>query len=92
MVSAYSRSVQYVIDVHSDLQSLTECSFVKNGLSEVVSHQCRPFKVSVRFLWSSMLALSIVMVLLVLIWVAKAYQDRGRSFSICSITPTNIPR
>ncbi|XP_041003649.1 uncharacterized protein LOC121249058 [Juglans microcarpa x Juglans regia] len=92
MVSAYSRSVQYVIDVHSDLQSLTECSFVKNRLSEVVSHQCQPFKVSIRFLWSSMLALSIVMVLLVLIWVAKAYQDRGRSFSLCSITPNIIPR
>jgi hypothetical protein len=87
MVSAYSRSVQYLLDIYPDLKSLTECSFVKDRFSDVVSHQCRPFRVSIRLLWSSMLSLSIVMAVLVLIWVAKAYQDRGRCFSICSIKP-----
>lgn len=87
MVSAYSRCVQNLLDIYPDLKSLTECSFVKDTFSDVVSHQCRPFRVSIRLLWSSMLSLSIVMVVLVLIWVAKAYQDRGRCFSICSINP-----
>ncbi|KAB1214913.1 hypothetical protein CJ030_MR5G024519 [Morella rubra] len=44
IVSAFSRSVQYLLDVYPDLQSLTECSFVKNIFSDIVSHQCRPFK------------------------------------------------
>lgn len=87
MISAYSYSVQSLLDVYPDVQSLVECTFVKDRFSDVVSHQCKPFSNSIRLLWSSMLSLSIFMVVLVLIWVTKAYQDRGRSFTMCSITP-----
>ena len=87
MVSAYSNSVQSLLDIYPDLQSLSGCTFVTDRLSDVVSHQCRPFRVSIRLLWASILTLSIFMVVLVLIWVAKGFQDRGRRFTICSITP-----
>jgi hypothetical protein len=87
MVSAYSNSVQSLLDIYPDLQSLSGCTFVTDRLSDVVSHQCRPFRVSIRLLWASILTLSIFMVVLVLIWVAKAFQDRGRCFTMCSITP-----
>lgn len=84
---AYSDSIQDLLNIFPDLQSLTTCSFVRNAFSEVVAHQCSPFKVSIRLLWASMLSLSIVMLLLVLTWVVKAFQERGRCFSMCSIIP-----
>ncbi|KAF5752828.1 hypothetical protein HS088_TW01G00746 [Tripterygium wilfordii] len=83
----YSQSVQDMLNIYPDLQSLSQCKIVKETFSDVVLHQCRPFKRSIRLLWGSMLSLSIIMVVLVLIWVAKAYQDRGRSFNRCSILP-----
>ncbi|KAF8410232.1 hypothetical protein HHK36_002755 [Tetracentron sinense] len=77
MAWAYTHSIQGLLNVLPDLQSLTQCSFVKDTLANVVTHQCRPFRVSIRLLWSSMLSLSVIMLVLVLAWVAKSYQDRG---------------
>ncbi|KAK4765653.1 hypothetical protein SAY86_026743 [Trapa natans] len=82
-----SKSISDLLGIYPDLQNLSECYFVKDRLRYVVSHQCRPFRSSIRKLWASMLSLSIFMAALVLLWVAKAYQDRGRPFSICSIFP-----
>uniref|UniRef100_A0A5B7AY35 Uncharacterized protein n=1 Tax=Davidia involucrata TaxID=16924 RepID=A0A5B7AY35_DAVIN len=87
MAWAYSRSIQDLINIFPDVQSLIQCSFVKDAFTDAVLNQCKPFRAQSRMLWSSMLSLSIVMVVLVLIWVAKAYQDRGRCFSMCSIIP-----
>ncbi|KAJ7952752.1 putative Transmembrane protein [Quillaja saponaria] len=87
MVRAYSSSIQQLINIYPDLKSLSECKFVKDMVSELVWHQCKPLKVSIRLLWASMLSLSIVMMVLEIFWVAKAIQDWGRSFSACSITP-----
>ncbi|XP_059643786.1 uncharacterized protein LOC132285615 [Cornus florida] len=87
MVRAYSRSIQNLINIFPDLQSLTQCSFVNDAFMDIFWHQCEPFKASSRMLWASMLSLSIVMVVLLLLWVAKAYQNRGGSFSVCSIIP-----
>ncbi|XP_030474109.2 uncharacterized protein LOC115691566 isoform X1 [Syzygium oleosum] len=89
MAWAYSRSIQDLINIYPDLKGLSECSFVKDRFEEAVLHRCRPFRASIRRLWSSMLALSIVMVVLVLAWVVKACQDRGRAFSRCSIFPNS---
>ncbi|KAI3407566.1 uncharacterized protein J3R85_020877 [Psidium guajava] len=89
MACAYSRSIQDLIDMYPDLKGLSECSFVKDRFEEAVLHQCRPFRASTHRSWSSMLALSIVMVALVLAWVVKACQDRGRAFSRCSIFPNS---
>ncbi|XP_052197097.1 uncharacterized protein LOC127804290 [Diospyros lotus] len=87
MIWAYSNAIQDLINIFPDLQSLIHCSFVKEAFSNMVLHQCRPFRASTRRLWYCMLSLSIVMVVWVLLWAAKAYQDRQRAFSLCSIIP-----
>ncbi|XP_021908110.1 uncharacterized protein LOC110822330 [Carica papaya] len=83
-VQAYSQSIQNMLNVFTDLQNLTECEIVKNTFSDIALHQCPPIKGSYRFLWASMLALSTSTVGLVLLWVVKAYQENGKSFSRCS--------
>ncbi|XP_047312752.1 uncharacterized protein LOC124916060 [Impatiens glandulifera] len=90
MVSAYSHAIQDLIDMFPDFESLLRCAFVKDIFSEVILHDCRPYKASTKRLWGSMLSFSIIMVILVLLWVIRAYQEKGRSFLPCSITPNNI--
>ncbi|KAH7566703.1 hypothetical protein JRO89_XS08G0218900 [Xanthoceras sorbifolium] len=75
-VRAYSHSVQKIINIYPDLQSLVECTVVKVTISDVMPNQCKSFRVTVKRLWLSMLSLSIFMVVLELIWVAKACQKR----------------
>lgn len=87
MADAYIRSIEYLTNVYPDLENLIHCSFVKDRISDVVLHQCKPFKASSYVLWTSILCLSTTMVVLVLLWVAKSYQDCGRRFSKCSIKP-----
>ncbi|RWR73900.1 hypothetical protein CKAN_00220800 [Cinnamomum micranthum f. kanehirae] len=82
---AYTKAIQGLIDVLPDLQSLTHCSFVKDTFSTVLLHQCRPMKVSIRLLWASTVGLSTCMVALEVVWIVKAFQDRGRCISIRSI-------
>ncbi|OWM65684.1 uncharacterized protein LOC116198952 isoform X2 [Punica granatum] len=89
---AVSTSIEDLLEIYPDLRNLSECSFVKGRLSDIVSRQCRPFRSSLRMLWASMLSLSISMVVLVLLWVTKAYRDKGRSFSRCSIFPQSHAR
>ncbi|TYJ10800.1 hypothetical protein E1A91_A11G233100v1 [Gossypium mustelinum] len=67
--------------------SLTECTMVKNTFSEISLNQCKPFRSSLLWQWASMLSLSISMVFLVFTLILKAYQQRGRNFSICSVFP-----
>ncbi|KAM7510486.1 hypothetical protein LguiB_009361 [Lonicera macranthoides] len=86
---AYSHSIQDLINVFPDMQNLARCSSVKEAITNIVLQRCKPLKTSVIMLWASMLSLSIVMVILTLFLVAKAYQDRGRAFSRCSITPNS---
>ncbi|KAI3958909.1 hypothetical protein MKX01_023585 [Papaver californicum] len=87
MAWAYTQTVQGLINVFPDLRNLTECTFVKDTFSDVVLHQCRSLKISIKLLWVSTLSVSIVMVVLLLVWVVKMFQDRGRSFSRCSLVP-----
>ncbi|CAL2267476.1 unnamed protein product [Prunus armeniaca] len=91
MAWAYSHSVQDFLDIYPTLLSLSECSFVKDGISDVVSQHCRPFKTALRLLWASMLSLAIFMVFLVAVLVTKVFQDRGRSFTKFAITPCLPP-
>jgi len=86
MAHAYSRSIQDLLDIYPELQRLSKCTVVKNKVAEIVSNQCKPMRVSTKLLWSSMLSLSIIMVVLVFTWVAKALQW-GRPLSIYSRTP-----
>lgn len=88
MANAYIRSIGYLTNVYPDLENLIHCSFVKDRISNVVLHQCKPFRTSAYGLWASILCLSISMVVLVLLWMAKAYQvDHGKYFIKCSTTP-----
>ncbi|XP_027179251.1 uncharacterized protein LOC113778156 isoform X2 [Coffea eugenioides] len=87
MAEAYSHSIQDLINVFPDLLSLTQCTSVKQAFSDIVVRQCKPFKTSVRMLWSSALSLSLIMTVLVSLWVAKTCRDRHRSFAKFSIVP-----
>ncbi|MCL7044467.1 hypothetical protein MKW94_030929 [Papaver nudicaule] len=87
MAWAYTQTVQGLINVFPDLRNLTQCTFVKDTFSDVVLHQCRSLKISIKLLWVSTLSVSIIMVVLLLVWVVKIFQDRGRSFSRCSLVP-----
>ncbi|BAU00298.1 hypothetical protein VIGAN_10188100 [Vigna angularis var. angularis] len=89
MAHAYSRSIQDLLDIYPELQRLSKCTVVKNKVAEIVSNQCKPMRVSTKLLWSSMLSLSIIMVVLVFTWVAKALQWE-RPLSIYSRTPESI--
>ncbi|CAH2043250.1 unnamed protein product [Thlaspi arvense] len=86
-VYAYSNSAQGMLDILPSLQNLTECLVVKDTLSSIVSNQCKPFRASMYRLWASMLALSLIMKVLVLLFLAKALQEKGKSFSWFSINP-----
>uniref|UniRef100_A0A803N4C0 Uncharacterized protein n=1 Tax=Chenopodium quinoa TaxID=63459 RepID=A0A803N4C0_CHEQI len=44
MAYAYIRSIEYLTNVYPDLENLIHCSFVKDRISDVVMHQCKPFK------------------------------------------------
>ncbi|KAL1196473.1 hypothetical protein V5N11_023164 [Cardamine amara subsp. amara] len=88
-VYAYSNSAQGMLDILPSLQNLTECLAVKDTLSSIVSNQCEPFRASMYHLWASILALSLVMFVLVLLFLAKAFQEKGNSFAWFSINPTS---
>nr|GMC57636.1 uncharacterized protein LOC109168873 [Ipomoea batatas] len=88
--AAFSQSMQELIDIFPDLVRLIQCSKVKQAFSDIVQRQCKPFRKTALELWSSMLSLAISMVFLTLLWAAKAYQDKGKSFSRCSIVPERV--
>ncbi|XP_019173273.1 PREDICTED: uncharacterized protein LOC109168873 [Ipomoea nil] len=88
--SAFSESMQELIDIFPDLVRLIQCSKVKQAFSDIVQRQCKPFRKTALELWASMLSLSISMVFLTLLWAAKAYQDKGKNFSRCSIVPDRV--
>ncbi|CAH9110878.1 unnamed protein product [Cuscuta epithymum] len=87
---AYSESLQDLIDIYPDLVSLIKCSQVKQAFSDIVQFQCKPFRKAARRLWLSTLLFSICLVILTLLWAAKAYQDKGKLFSPCSIFPERV--
>ncbi|KAK9164319.1 hypothetical protein Syun_005221 [Stephania yunnanensis] len=84
---AYTRTIQDLFNIFPDLQKLAQCSFVKQAFTNILSHQCKPFATSVKFLWSSMISLSVIMVILELVWIVIAYQNRYRSFSWGPLIP-----
>ncbi|KAL3844673.1 hypothetical protein ACJIZ3_002076 [Penstemon smallii] len=47
---AYSRSIQDLINIYPDLSSLMQCSYVKEAISEIVGHQCKPIGLSTKYL------------------------------------------
>ncbi|VVB18186.1 unnamed protein product [Arabis nemorensis] len=86
-VYAYSNSAQGMLDILPSLQNLTQCLAVKDTLSSIVSNQCKPYRASMFRLWASMLALSLLMKVLVLLFLVKVFQEKGKSFAWFSIYP-----
>eukprot|EP01018_Ginkgo_biloba_P014431 Gb_10181 [translate_table: standard] len=84
---AYSTSIQNLLDIFPALQSLTNCSFVKDTFSTILNEQCSPIKSTIHMVWTSLVALSTAMVFLVITWIAKAYQNGGRQFLKGSVIP-----
>ncbi|KAF9621183.1 hypothetical protein IFM89_016677 [Coptis chinensis] len=87
MATAYTQTIQEVVNILPDVENLTRCSLVKETISDVLLHQCRPFRISFKFSWLSIISLSTIMVILELAWLAKVYQNNGRSFCRCSVIP-----
>lgn len=87
MAGAYSQSIQRLLNVFPDLLNLTGCYSVKRAFSDMALQQCKPLKCSARMLWLSSLFLSSFMSILVLLLLAKVFQDRHKSFSRFSILP-----
>ncbi|KAF5791573.1 putative transmembrane protein [Helianthus annuus] len=86
---AYIQSIENLIATYPDLQSLAGCTPLKHAIADVATRQCKPFRASVKLLWASILTLSIDLMILTLFWIIKAYQEKGRHFSLCSIVPRN---
>ncbi|KAL8231233.1 hypothetical protein R6Q57_001011 [Mikania cordata] len=86
---AYIKSVEQLISTYPDLQSLAGCMSLKHAIADVALHQCKPFRASVKLLWACILTLSIDLMILTLLWVIKAFQVKGRHFSLCSVVPRN---
>ncbi|KVH92448.1 hypothetical protein Ccrd_005510 [Cynara cardunculus var. scolymus] len=84
---AYIESITNLIATYPDLQSLARCTPVKQAISDIALHQCKPFRTSVRLLWAFILSLSIDMMILTFFWIVKAYQEKGKHFSLCSVVP-----
>ncbi|KAL0450155.1 UNVERIFIED_CONTAM: hypothetical protein Slati_1571900 [Sesamum latifolium] len=65
------------IDIYPDMSGLMKCSAVKQAFSDIVQRQCKPLRRTMKVLWSSMLAFSIVMVVVVcVLWSDKAIRTR----------------
>ncbi|CAM8947753.1 unnamed protein product [Rhodiola kirilowii] len=86
-IQAYATSIQTLLNAFPGMESLVECQTVKDAFAEITSKHCKPLKRSVRILWTAMIFLSIVMVILVLIWTVKLYQDRDRRFLDSTVSP-----
>ncbi|KAJ9562458.1 hypothetical protein OSB04_007618 [Centaurea solstitialis] len=85
---AYIQSITSLIATYPDLQSLARCTPLKQAISDIAMNQCKPFRNWVRLLWAFILSLSIDMMMLTFLWIVKAYQEKGKHFTLCSIVPT----
>lgn len=84
---AYIQSIENLIATYPDLQNLTECTPIRVAISDVALRQCKPFKTSIRLLWICVLSLSIDLMILTSLLIVKAYQEKGKELSLCSIVP-----
>ncbi|KAL5784091.1 hypothetical protein ACOSQ2_006483 [Xanthoceras sorbifolium] len=81
-VEAYTSSIQNILNVYPDMQSLVKCQSVKDAFSEILLKHCKPLKKYVHMVWAALVFLSIIMVGLVLIWSAQAdHQQELHSFN-----------
>ncbi|KAK2641915.1 hypothetical protein Ddye_023678 [Dipteronia dyeriana] len=75
-VESYTSSIQNIVNVYPNMQSLIECQSVKDAFSEILVKHCKPLKKYVHMVWVALVLLSIIMVCLVLIWSAQAARQQ----------------
>lgn len=86
-IDAYTTSIQKLLDVYPDMDSLVKCETVEHAFSEILEKHCGPLKRDVRILWGSLLFLSLVMVALVLVWCEGTYHEQTHPSFGGSIKP-----
>ncbi|KAG8369463.1 hypothetical protein BUALT_Bualt14G0016300 [Buddleja alternifolia] len=86
-VQAYSTSIQQLLDVYPDMQSLVECQTVKDAFSEILQKHCNPLKRYVRMVWAALVFLSVVLVALVLLWTIGARHEKNHHSLDGSVKP-----
>lgn len=87
MIEAYATSIQRLLDVYPDMNSLVECQTVTNAFTEILNDHCKPLKRYARMVWASTVFLSVVMVALVLIWSSAAHHEQHQHHSDVSVKP-----
>lgn len=80
MVEAYSSSIQKLLDVFPDMESLVRCGIIEDAFSIIVNHQCKPMKRWLQLMWVSLLLLSVLLVVLLFVWVIAAVLHCRRAF------------
>ncbi|GLJ15489.1 hypothetical protein SUGI_0254300 [Cryptomeria japonica] len=88
---AYTASIQNLLDIFPELESLTNCSFVKDTFSTILNEQCSSLKSSINQIWIPLIILSTCMIFMVILWISKAHQYGEREFSEGSIIPHDTP-
>lgn len=86
-VSAYTMSLQALFDALPGMESLADCEPVYRAVNEIRWKHCKPVKKYIRTVWAAMVTLSILMMFLIFIWMAKDYYDRRRHISDGSVNP-----
>ncbi|KAF8014100.1 hypothetical protein BT93_H0060 [Corymbia citriodora subsp. variegata] len=86
-IEAYTSSIQSLLNAYPGMESLIECQSVKDAFSQILTRHCRPLKRYARMVWVSLVLLSVIMVFLVLIWTAKAIQDKKHQHPDGSVKP-----
>ncbi|GAY61953.1 hypothetical protein CUMW_214000 [Citrus unshiu] len=81
-VESYTSSIQNLLNVYPELESLVECQSVKNAFSEILNNHCKPLKRYVHMVWASLVFLSVIMVLLVILWAGLAHHHKQLPHSL----------
>lgn len=89
-IEAYTTSIQKLLDVYPDMDSLVECKTVEKAFTEIIDKHCGPLKRYVRMLWASLLFLALVMVALLIVWSMGTYHEQTHPSFGGSVKPEVI--
>ncbi|XP_011073937.1 uncharacterized protein LOC105158774 [Sesamum indicum] len=86
-VEAYTTSIQKFLDVYPGMDSLVQCKTVEDAFSKILDEHCSPLKRYVRMVWAALVALSILMVALVIVWTVSGRHNENRHSLGSSVKP-----
>lgn len=94
-VSEYATSVQALFDALPAMESLANCDPVYRAVNVVRLSHCKPANKAIHMVWAAMVVLSLFMMFLISIWMAKDYydhyHDRTSHLSNGSVNPHSTP-